>query len=76
MSCRQTACRVFLSGSGVSHKKPDIALPSAVNGLQSKCRVCRILLGGDSCRKTRFEGGNVNADHILLIRLDLNDARD
>ena len=68
-------CRVSMSGFWPSETKPDNRLLSVINNLSPNCRVCRVFLGVEARRGTVVLGRIWWLPAILLIRLDLNDAR-
>ena len=72
---RQPVCRVSMSGFRPLETKPDNRLLSVINNLPANCRVCRVFLGVETRREIAEFAGILLFPAILLIRLDLNDAR-
>ena len=68
-------CRVSMSGFWPSETKPDNRLLSVINNLPPNCRVCRVFLGVETRRGTVVFAQIWQLPAILLIRLDLHDAR-
>ena len=68
-------CRVSMSGFRPSENKPDTHLMRAINELEVICRVCRVFLGVEARQGTVVFALIWWFPAILLIRLDLNDAR-
>jgi hypothetical protein len=72
---RRPICRVSMSGFWPSETKPDNRLLSVINNLPPNCRVCRVFLGVETRRETVVFARIWWLPAILLIRLDLHDAR-
>jgi hypothetical protein len=72
---RRPICRVSMSGFWPSENKPDTHLISVIKELEGNCRVCRVFLGVETRRGTVVFARIWWSPAILLIRLDLNDAR-
>ena len=72
---RRPTCRVSMSGFWPPETKPDNRLLSVINNLPANCRVCRVFLGVETRQGTVVSAGIWWFLAILLIRWDLNDAR-
>ena len=72
---RRPICRVSMSGFWPSKTKPDNRRHSVINDLSPNCRVCRVFLGVETRRGIVVFARICCLPPILLIRLDLHDAR-
>ena len=52
---------------------PDMNRPRGINGLSPKCRVCRVLVGGESLRD--FQTKNARVHRVDICRRDRKDWR-
>ena len=52
-------CRVFVGCLSGFFALPDIDSPNGISGLHAICRVCRVLLGGESFQEI---GGSNSTD--------------
>lgn len=69
-------CRVSVSGFDRLKPEPDMSSAFAIILLAVKCRVCRVIKGGDTAQEIAESARHGRLDHNTLIRLDLNDVRD